>query len=260
MGTAIEMRNVSVVQDGARILDSIDLSIDEGENIAIIGPNGSGKTTLMKLLRGEIRPYSCEDTVFRLFGKDRWDLFGLRSMIGMVSMDLQSRFDGNSSVNDVVLSGFFGSMDIYRNHEVNETMKEKVRKIGETMGLTDKMDRNIGTVSLGEMRRALISRALVHGPEMLVLDEPMTGLDVNVRTTFKKMFDSLIANGTSIVMITHELEDIPDGIGRIIMIKNGKIFADGEKKKLLTSENISRLYDTDLKVDRRGGSYHMYGA
>jgi len=260
MGTAIEMRNVSVVRDGTTILDTIDLDIDAGENIAIIGPNGSGKTTLMKLLRGEIHPYSREDTEFRLFGKKRWDLFELRSRIGIVSMDLQSRFDGTSDVGDVIMSGFFGSMDVYRNHEVSGTMREKVCRIGETMGLADKMDRDIGTVSLGEMRRALISRALVSGPEMLVLDEPMTGLDISVRTMFKKMFDSLIENGTGIVMITHELEDIPEGIGRIVMMKNGKIFADGEKKELLTSENVSRLYDAELKVECRGGSYHMYGA
>jgi len=259
MGTAIEMRKVSVMRDGTKILDSIDLDIDQGENVAIIGPNGSGKTTLMKLLRGEILPYSSPDTVFRLFGKKRWDLFELRNRIGMVSMDLQSRFDGDSNVNDVIASGFFGSMDIYRNHDVNATMTEKVRMIGDAMGLRDKMHRNVGTISLGEMRRTLISRALVSDPEMLVLDEPMTGLDVNVRTKFKGMFNSLIENGISIVMITHELEDIPEGIGRIVMMKNGKIFADGKKEDMLTSENVSRLYDADLKTECRNGSYHMYG-
>ena len=259
MGTAIEMRNVSVIRSGVKILDSIDLSIDAGENAAIIGPNGSGKTTLMKLLRGEILPYSDPATEFRLFGKSGWDLFELRNRIGMVSMDLQSRFDERSTVRDVITSGFFGSMDVYRNHRVSAAMRERVDSVGAIMGLSDKMERNVGTVSLGEMRRTLISRALVSGPEMLVLDEPMTGLDVTVRTKFRGMFDSLVASGVGIVMITHELEDIPEGVGRIVMMRDGRIFADGGKEELLTPENVSRLYGMDLNVERRGRSYHMYG-
>jgi iron complex transport system ATP-binding protein len=259
MGTAIEMRNVSVVRDGVRILDSVDLVIGDNENVAILGPNGSGKTTLMRLFRGDILPYSSPETVFRLFGKDRWDLFELRNRIGMVSMDLQSGFDPDSTVYDVIMSGFFGSMDVYRNHRIGTAMDEKVRTIGEMMGISDKMTRLVGTVSLGEMRRTLISRALVSGPEMLVLDEPMTGLDVSMRTRFRNMFGTLMENGINIIMITHDLEDIPEGVDRVVMVKNGKIFADGRKNELLTDGNVSRLYDTDVRVGCRGGTYHMYG-
>lgn len=262
MGRAIDMKNVSVVRDGSYILRSIDLTIDENENVAVIGPNGSGKTTLMKLLRGEILPFYDEssETKFELFGKKRWDLFELRGRIGIVSMDLQAKFDSSSVVKDVIMSGFFSSMDVYRNHAVTEDMRKKVDSISRMMSLDNKMERDIGTISLGEMRRTLISRALVSDPEMLVLDEPMTGLDIVMKTSFRNMFDRLINEGVSIVMITHELEDIPEDVSRVVMIKDGMIFADGPKDTILTSEKVSELYGMDIKVECRNGSYHMYGA
>ena len=256
---AIELKNVSVVRDGSVILDDIDVTIGNKENVAIIGPNGSGKTTLMKLLRGDILPYYNERkrTTFRLFGQDRWDLFELRSRIGIVSMDLQSKFDGSSKVSEIVMSGSFSSMDVYRNHVITDRMRKKAEELMGFMNIKDISERGSEKISLGEMRRTLIARSLMNGPEMLVLDEPMTGLDVNVRTRFRKMFDNLISNGVSIVMITHELEDIPKDVTRVIMIKNGKIFADGPKEKILVSEKVSELYDIRLNVTEHSGSYHM---
>ena len=261
MGRAIEMRNVSVIRDGTTILDSIDLVINEDENVAVIGPNGSGKTTLISLLRGEIHPYYDESSpaVFRLFGMERWNLFELRSRLGVVSMDLQSAFNRDTEIRDVILSGFFSSMDVYRNHTVTQSMRDAADAVGDIMGLTDKMSRGIGKISLGEMRRTLISRALVPGPEMLVLDEPMTGLDIVMKIKFREMFDTLIANGVRMVMITHELEDIPSGVSRVVMIKDGMIFADGPKDSVLTSDVVSDLYDMRIHVECRNGSYHMYG-
>jgi len=256
---AIELKNVSVVRDGSRILENIDVTIGNRENVAIIGPNGSGKTTLMKLLRGEILPYYDETvkTTFRLFGMDRWDLFELRSRIGIVSMDLQSKFDETAKIRDIVMSGFFSSMDVYRNHSVTKKMKAKAEEMMELLDISDKGERGSGKISLGEMRRTLIARALVNDPEMLVLDEPMTGLDVNIRAKFRRMFDDLISHDVSIVMITHELEDIPKDVTRVIMIKNGRIFADGPKEKMLVSETVSELYDMEIRVTERSGSYHM---
>ena len=261
MDSVIRMCNVSVVRDGSKILDSVSLGIDDNENVAVIGPNGSGKTTLIKLLRGDILPYYDENvrTEFKLFGMDRWNLFELRSRLGVVSMDLQSAFSETTVIRDVILSGFFSSMDVYRNHTVTDGMTETAEKIGGIMGLSDKMDREIGKISLGEMRRTLISRALVSGPEMLVLDEPMTGLDISMKVKFRNMFDTLMDNGMRMVMITHELEDIPSGVSRVVMIKDGRIFADGPKEEILTSETVSKLYDMPVNVECRNGSYHMYG-
>lgn len=255
----VELRGVSVVREGNRILDRVDLDIDSGENIAVIGANGSGKTTLVKLFSGDILPYYEEDgsSSIRLFGQERWGIFELRNRLGIVSMDLQNRFADDTLVSEVILSGYFGSLDVFRNHEVTEDMLRAVNNAATRMGLQEKLDRKIGNLSLGEMRRVLIARALVSEPELLILDEPMTGLDIVMKGSFRKMFDILVSTGVSIVMITHELEDIPTSVRRVVMIKDGRKMMDGPKEEVLTSENLSRLFDADIGVTCHDGVYRM---
>ena len=260
MEKALELRNVSVVRDGRYILRSVDLDIFKGENVAVIGPNGSGKTTLIKLLRGDIHPYYDEDSpaTMRIFGMERWNLFDVRSRMGVVSMDLQNMFRNDTKVYEVICSGFFNSLDVFRNHTVTEEMVSKVHSCAMMMGIDDLLTRDIENLSLGEMRRALIARAMVTDPDLLVLDEPMTGLDIVMKSKFRAMFDILIEKGVSIVMITHELTDIPASVRRVVMIRDGEVFADGDKKELLTDEKVSELYGEPIKVESANGIYRMH--
>jgi len=257
---ALELRNVYVVRDGKTILSSIDLDIFEGENVAVIGPNGSGKTTLIKLLRGDIYPYYDEENpaLMRIFGLDRWNLFDIRSRMGVVSMDLQNRFRPDTHVSEVICSGYFNSLDVFRDRVVTEEMEKKVYSCALMMGIEDLLPREIECLSLGEMRRALIARALVTDPALLVLDEPMTGLDIVMKSKFRKMFDILIDQGVSIVMITHDLSDIPSSVKRVVAIKDGRLFRDDSKEKVLTDEVISELYGETIKVRNDNGSYQMF--
>ena len=260
MEKALELRNVSVVRDGRYILRSVDLDIFKGENVAVIGPNGSGKTTLIKLLRGDIYPYYDEDSpaTMRIFGMERWNLFDVRSRMGVVSMDLQNMFRNDTKVYEVICSGFFNSLDVFRNHTVTEEMVSKVHSCAMMMGIDDLLTRDIENLSLGEMRRALIARAMVTDPDLLVLDEPMTGLDIVMKSKFRAMFDILIEKGVSIVMITHELTDIPASVRRVVMIRDGEVFADGDKEELLTDEKVSELYGEPIKVESANGIYRMH--
>lgn len=259
MEKAMELRNVSVVRDGKRILNSVSLDIGASENVAVIGPNGSGKTTLIKLLRGDIFPYYDEDrpAVMKIFGKKTWSICDVRSRMGVVSMDLQSMFSDDAVVGDVILSGYFSSLDIFRNHEITDRMRSGASRAAEYMGIGHLIDRDLSNLSLGETRRMLIARALVTDPDMLVLDEPMTGLDVVMKSKFRKMFDIMTRTGVNIVMITHDLTDIPVTLDRIIMIKDGKVFADGPKMKLLTSDALSALFDEPINVQCINGIYSM---
>lgn len=254
-----ELRNVSVVRDGRYILDHVSMTLSDDENVAIIGANGSGKTTFVKLFSGENLPYYEEDgsSEMVLFGKRNWDIFELRHRIGIVSMDLQNRFNDTVTVSDVILSGYFGSLDVFRNHKVEEGMVRAVVIAAMKVGMDDKLDRQIGNLSLGEMRRTLIARALVSEPGMLILDEPMTGLDIVMKDAFRKMFDILSSTGVRIIMITHELEDIPSSVDRVLMIKDGKLVVDGPKDEVLTSGNLSMIYDADIQVLKDGDVYHM---
>ncbi|MDR3205942.1 MAG: ATP-binding cassette domain-containing protein [Candidatus Methanoplasma sp.] len=256
----LEMRNVSVVRDGSRILDSVSLDLEEGESAAVLGRNGSGKTTLMKLIRGDVSPYYDEDdpAVMRIFGEENPNIFDLRNRIGVISMDLQLLFRGDTTVREMIASGFFGSLDVFRNMSVDEGMEKKVFSAAYAMGIDDILDRRVEGLSLGESRRALIARALVTNPETLVLDEPMTGLDVVMASKFRRMFDMLIGSRISIVMITHDLADIPEKVDRIVMIRDGKVFADGRKSDLLTSKMMTELYGEPIKVESDRGVYRMH--
>lgn len=255
----LEMRNVSVVRDGNRVLDSIDLSIDQNESVAIIGKNGSGKTTLIKLMRGDIHPYYDENdpAVMKIFGEENWNIFDLRSKMGIVSMDLQNMFGNDTLVCETIASGFFGSMDVFRTMAVTDEMNRKILTAAIKMGIDDLLDRRLEGLSLGEMRRALIARALVTDPSTLVMDEPMTGLDISIASKFRKMFDLLMKIDVNVIIVTHDLSDIPDSVKRVIMMKDGKIFADGDKTELLNSKTVSELYDEPIKVECNSGIYDM---
>ncbi len=257
---ALELRNVSVVKEGKHILNRVSLDIDVGENVAVIGLNGSGKTTLLKLLRGEVYPYDDDgcDYGMRIFGETRWNIFELRSMMGVVSMDLQARFAPQTTVREVIGSGFFGSLDVFRGMTVTDEMEEAILFRAKELGIEDLLSRHIEGLSLGEMRRTLIARALITNPKMLVLDEPMTGLDIVMKSKFRKMFDILIDSGVCIVLITHDLTDIPLKVDRIVMIRDGEIYADGNKQALLNDKNISALYGENIKVESTDGIYRMY--
>lgn len=257
---ALHLKNVSVVRDGKRIVDRADMDVAADENVAIIGLNGSGKTTLLKLLRGDVYPYynSEEPYEMTIFGEKRWNIFELRNRMGVVSMDLQDRFAPATKVFEVIGSGFFGSLDVFRGMVLTDDMKELIRLRAAEMGIEDLLQRSIEGLSLGEMRRALIARALITNPKMLILDEPMTGLDIVMKSKFRRMFDILVDSGVSIIMITHELTDIPLKVERVVMIKDGRIIADGKKDELLTDEKVSELYGENIKVECTNGIYRMY--
>lgn len=257
---ALELSNVWVVREGTPILSAIDLDIYQGENVAVIGPNGSGKTTLIKLLRGDIYPFYDEENpaVMRIFGMDRWNLFDIRQRMGVVSMDLQNRFRSDTTVFEVICSGYFNSLDVFRDRTVTEEMKTSVYEAAMTMGIEDLLGREIENLSLGEMRRALIARALVTGPSLLVLDEPMTGLDIVMKSKFRRMFDILTSQGVSIVMITHDLSDIPSSVTRVVAIKDGRILAQGPKSEVLTDSIMSDLFGQSIKVMEDNQSYQMH--
>lgn len=254
-------RKVSIRVGGRELLHSIDLEIGRRESLTILGPNGSGKTTLMKVFSGELRPWSGDpDTVCELFGRSRWNLFELRHHLGMVSMDLQAAFRSNVKAGDVILSGFFESMDVYRHHEVTDTMRQRSRELALFLQVDDLLEREYCTLSLGEARRVLIARALVHCPETLILDEPMTGLDIVARHRFRRIMRDLIESGTAVILITHELEDVPEGMDNILMVKDGRVLAHGHMQGILNDRNLSQLFGEDMRVQWTEAGARMYMA
>ena len=252
----LELKNVTVVRCGKKILDSVSLSIAQGEHTAIIGPNGSGKSSLIKTFTKEYHPLAAADgLVLKIQGKDTWNVFQLRKMLGIVSGDLQQICCRQIPVPDIVLSGFFSSIGIYYNHKVTLEMENKARQILEFLEISELADRLMCELSTGEARRVLIGRALVHNPEALILDEPTNSLDLKALHSFRESTRKIARSGKSVILVTHNLEDIIPEINRIILLKEGKIFRDGKKEEILTKENLSELFSLPVRVLENNGYY-----
>jgi iron complex transport system ATP-binding protein len=255
----LQLRKVSVMLEGKKVLDSLSLEIAEGESAVILGPNGSGKSTLIKVLAREVPMYRAHGSHLRLRGRDDWSLFELRQAIGLVSSDLQRTFAAGHEVLDTVLSGFFGTIGLNYTLAVTAEMEAKAKGTLARMGAAHLIGRDMATLSLGEARRVLIARALVNEPRTLLLDEPNTGLDVKGRSEFRTDMRRLVSEGTSLLIVTHDLEDIIPEVSKVIMLKEGRIFRSGGRR-LINDSAVSGLFGIDLHVEQRNGVYSMSAA
>lgn len=255
MSGAIDIVDATVIRGGREVLKGIRLRLGSGDHACILGPNGSGKSTIVKLISGELSPLYREPAAVRLFGEERWELFALRDRLGIVSDSLQQEQTREETVLVTILSGFFGGVGLPLRTEPSPAMLEKAQEVAELLGLRPILDRKATEISSGQMRRALVARALVHEPEMLLLDEPYTSLDIAARSYFRSCVSALAARGHAIVLVTHELAEISPEIERVILIKEGRIFADGPKSRILRSETISELFGLALRVDEEDGIY-----
>jgi iron complex transport system ATP-binding protein len=252
----LELKNVTVIRGGRKILDSVSLSVEQGEHVAIIGPNGSGKSSLIKTFTKEYHPLAATDgLVLNIMGKETWHVFELRKLLGIVSGDLQQTYCRQVSVLDVVISGYFSSIGIYYNHKVTPEMGIRAREVLDFLGISHLADRLMSELSSGEARRVLIGRALVHDPQALILDEPANSLDLKALHSFRESVRKVAGSGKSVILVTHTLEDIIPEINRVILIKDGKIFMDGKKQEILTNANLSELFSLPVEVLEKKGYY-----
>jgi iron complex transport system ATP-binding protein len=254
----VEFRNVTVCRGDRLALDRISLSIALGEHVAILGPNGSGKSTLIKTITRECYPIQDHDSSVRILGRDVWNVFDLRVLVGVVSNDLVDGCHWDVSGEGLILSGFFSSLGIWPNHHVTSSMQRKTREVLDRLEIAHLAARSIHEMSSGEVRRVCIGRALVHDPKALVLDEPANCLDIRARKELYGSLATLAEAGISIVMVTHHLEDILPAIQRVVLLRRGTVFRDGAKDAVLTSKLLSAVFETPVRVARRNGHYRVW--
>ena len=258
----IDIRNATIYRGNTRVFDKFDLTIEQHEQVAILGPNGSGKTTLLKVVNREIYPVLQDDSWVRILGRLTWNVWELRSHIGVVSHDLQARYKGTTSGLDVVLSGYLSSVGIHGilAGRINDAQKTKARQVMLDLGVESLADTPLRNMSTGQQRRCLLGRALVHDPDTLILDEPTAGLDLTASFDYLARVRKLVAKGKNIVVVTHLLNEIPPDIERIVLLREGSIVADGPKEEVLTEENLLTTYGTPIKLARVDGYYLAYPA
>jgi iron complex transport system ATP-binding protein len=256
----IDIRNATIYRGNTRVFDNFDLTIEQHEQVAILGPNGSGKTTLLKVINRELYPVLKDDSWVRILGRARWNVWELRSHIGVVSHDLQTRYRSTISGLDVVLSGYLSSIGIHGilAGKISDAQTEAARKVMCDLGVESLADTPLRNMSTGQQRRCLLGRALVHDPDTLILDEPTAGLDLSASFDYLARIRDLVGKGKNIVLVTHLLNEIPPDIERVVLLREGSIVADGPKEDVLTGNNLLTTYGTEIKVARVDGYYLAY--
>ena len=249
----------SVMQGDRLVLDRLSLSIADRQHTAILGPNGSGKSTLVKLIARQLYPLAQRDGsgTVRIFGRDRWNVAELRSVLGIVSPAVQLDYTSDTPVEvfDAVVSGFFAARGVSFHHQVTDDMRSRAAEALSQAGAADLTGRDMASLSTGEARRVLIARALVHQPRALLLDEPCAGLDMASRRRFLESLRELARAGTTLLLVTHHVEEILPEIDHVVLLRDGRVFREGSKAETLTDSALSETFGMPVRVTRHGDYY-----
>jgi iron complex transport system ATP-binding protein len=252
----LALKHVTVIRGERAALDDISLCIDAGEHVCILGPNGCGKSTLIKTITRECYPLANAGSSISILGREQWDIFALRSLLGIVSPDLLASCTSDATCRDVVLSGFFSSTRIFPHHAPSAELLEKTGAALARLGIAHLAQRPVAQMSSGEAKRTLIARALVHAPETLLFDEPGNTLDLAAQLHLRETMRQLAHSGMGILLVTHHVSEVIPEIDRVVLLREGRILADGPKGEMLTDGRLSDLFGVPVQLVRRDGYFH----
>ena len=243
-----ELEQVEAWLGGRPVFANLSLGLHLGEHAVVLGPNGSGKSSLIRLLCRELYPVVKPGSSLRIFGSETVRLSDLRRRIGVLSADLESRCHPYLRPEDLLLSAFVGAVGLGRHHQVTAQQRQRASELMQQLQLDAFADRRFGELSDGQRRRLLLARAVMHEPEVLVLDEPTNGLDLRARFELLASLRQLADNGTTLLLVTHQIETILPNIQRALLLKGGALMASGSTHDLLQNEPLSQLFQTPLQV------------
>jgi iron complex transport system ATP-binding protein len=254
----LQFENISVRRGDRLALNGFTLRVDCGEHVAILGPNGCGKSTLLKTILRECYPLQLPGSRLSLLGRDTWNIFELRSTLGVVSNDLAAAFARDVTGLEAVLSGFFSTIGIHAHQQITPQMRKKAMEALERVDAAHLANRWMDELSSGEERRVLVARALVHEPRTLLLDEPSTSLDIAAQHELRESLRSLAREGLGLLLVTHHVAEIVPEIERVVLLQDGQVFLDGSKQDILQPGILSELFGIDVELGRRDGYYYIW--
>ena len=252
MSDVLELAGVSVVRGGNTLLDDVTWEVEEGQRWVVLGPNGAGKTTLLQLAAGRIHP---TQGVAGVLGEvlGAVDVFELRPRIGLASAAIAERIPSDERVADVVVTASYGIVGRWR-ERYDDLDHGRATELLEALGAGHLADRQFGTLSEGERKRVQIARALMTDPELLLLDEPAAGLDLAGREDLVARLGELAADvdAPALVLVTHHVEEIPPSFTDVLLVRDGRVVAQGPLEITLTEDDLSETFGLPLVVDRHG--------
>ncbi|MGO1592291.1 MAG: ABC transporter ATP-binding protein [Ancrocorticia sp.] len=255
MRDVLELKDATVKRGGRNILEQVNWRVNEGERWVVLGPNGAGKTTSIQLAAGRMYPSSGE---VRIVGETlgHVDVNQLRPLVGLASASLDAKIPSGQRVIDVVRTAAYGQLARWR-EVYEEEDSARAQELLEGLGVGGLAGRLFTTISSGESKRVGIARALMPNPEVLILDEPTSGLDLGGRESLLQTLSGLAhqAYAPVLVLVTHHVEEIPEGFTHALLLREGKVFAAGPIDETITSENMSRLFGLSLAIESSQGRY-----
>ena len=262
MNSIVLFDNVQLTYTESPVLKNISLQIDQGEHCVILGANGSGKSSLIKLINCELYPsYISEPFKREILGNGRWVVTELRKYLGVVTNDLHTRFafeSGHLSGFETVLSGFNGTIGLFDHLEVTPEQIDVAKDAMTRLGIDHLREKCLSEMSTGELRKCIVARALVHPVKAILLDEPTVGLDIKAQLDFIEMMRSLANSGTTVILVTHHIEEVFEEISKAVLLKEGAIYASGDKDRVLNSVNLSKVFNTPLEIRTVQGRYSIH--
>ena len=252
MSDVLHVEQVSVLRDGATLIDRLDWDVAEGERWVVLGPNGAGKTTLLQLASANLHPSRGTAAVLgETLGAV--DVFELRPRIGLSSAALAERLPARETVRDVVLTASYAVVGRWR--EAYEQMDAaRADELLAALGVAQLAERRFGTLSEGERKRVQIARALMTDPELMLLDEPAAGLDLGGREDLVRRLGRIAADedAPALVLVTHHVEEIPPGFTHVLLMREGKVVAAGPIARTLTAAALAETFGLALELGRSG--------
>jgi len=250
----LELDEVTFVREGRTILDRVSLSVRAGEHWALLGPNGAGKSTILGFCGALAHPTS--GAVEVLGGRlGRVELQALRRRIGHV--DPRHPLQSSVSIREVVLTGLTGTVETAMRWTPEAEAVARADRLIDALGLAGKADARWPTLSQGERGRTLIARALIIEPQLLLLDEPSTGLDVAAREQLLETIDLLEQTHPEVasILVTHHLEELPTTTTHAMLVADGRVVASGAAAEVITSDNVTAAFAHPIDVERRDGRW-----
>ncbi len=253
------MSGVCMHRDGRAILEEVDWEVNPGQRWVVLGPNGSGKTSLLRIAALTLHPSrGTVEVLGEVLG--RTDVRRLRSRIGFCSAALAEELRPSLPARDVVLCGRHAALEPWWHHYSDED-RSRAGDLLERMGCASLDAQPFGTLSSGERQRVLLARALMSDPDLLLLDEPAAGLDVGAREQLVGSLADLSFDPATppTVLVTHHLDEIPAGFTHALLLKAGRVTCHGPLEAVMTSPNVSSLFDVGLEVSLRDGRWSALG-